>query len=205
MIQSREKELYPEEKKKEPGKAENVVESLQSEATGALDTMDTAQWSNATEKAATGDAAAIADLKKMVEQLQKDGMSQKDCATKIWTLYGKEYKAAVWGGDTKTAEALEKAMTGVDVGLTKDVLGEKMLDASKTALYDALRDGDMTTAKNMKNYLQQQMGAEAYQAALTKWAKSTYRKAAKEGKAETLKKSLLAMGFAESTLAGWVK
>lgn len=205
MIQSREKELYPEEKKKEPGKAENVVESLQSEAKDALDTMDTAQWSNATEKAATGDAAAIAELKKLVEQLRKEGYTDKELTTKVWTLYGKEYKAAIWSGDTKTAAALEKAMTGVGVGLTKDVLGEKMLDASKTALYDAVRDGDMTTAKSMKNYLQQQMGAEAYQTALTKWAKSTYRKAVKEGNAETLKKSLLAMGFAESTLAGWVK
>ena len=205
MIQSREKELYPEEKAKEPGKAENVVKSLQLEAKDTLDTMDTAQWSNATEKAATGDAAAIAELKKLVEQLRKEGYTDKELTTKVWTLYGKEYKAAIWSGDTKTAAALEKAMTGVGVGLTKDVLGEKMLDASKTALYDALRDGNMTAAKSMKSYLQQQMGAEAYQTALTKWAKSAYRKAVKEGKAETLKKSLLAMGFAESTLAGWVK
>lgn len=205
MIQAKEKELYPTEKAEEEGKAETVVEGLQEGAKSALTIKDTRPWSEAVEKAKTGDSAAIADLKKMVQQLQKDGMSQKDCATKIWTLYGKEYKAAVWGGDTKTAAALEKAMTGVDVGLTKDVLGEKMLDASKTALYDALRDGDMTTAKSMKSYLQQQMGAEAYQTALTKWAKSTYRKAVKEGNAETLKKSLLAMGFAENTLASWLK
>lgn len=205
MIQAKEKELYPTEKAEEEGKAENVVEGLQEGAKSALTIKDTRLWSEAVEKAKTGDSAVIADLKKMVEQLQKDGMSQKDCATKIWTLYGKEYKAAIWSGDTKTAAALEKAMTGVGVGLTKDVLGEKMLDVSKTALYDALRDGNMTAAKSMKSYLQQQMGAEAYQTALTKWAKSAYRKAVKEGKAETLKKSLLAMGFAESTLAGWVK
>ena len=205
MIQAKEKELYPTEKAEEEGKAETVVEGLQEEAKSAMTIKDTSQWSEAVEKAKTGDSAAIAGLKKMVQQLQKDGMSQKDCATKIWTLYGKEYKAAIWSGDTKTAAALEKAMTGVDVGLTKDVLGEKMLDASKTALYDALRDGDMTAAKSMKSYLQQQMGAEAYQNALTKWAKSTYRKAVKEGNAETLKKSLLAMGFAENTLASWLK
>lgn len=205
MIQSREKELYPEEKKKEPGKAENVVESLQSEAKDALDTTDTAQWSEATEKAATGDAAAIAELKKLVEQLRKEGYTDKELTTKVWTLYGKDYKAAVWGGDTAEAAALEKAMTGAGVGLTKEALGEKMLDASKSAMYEALRGGDVDAAKKMKAYVEKAMGSDAYVKALKRWAKTAYPKAVTNGTGATLKKALLAMGLAESTLDGYVK
>lgn len=205
MIQSREKELYPEEKKKEPGKAENVVESLQSEAKDTLDTTDTAQWREATEKAATGDAAAIAELKKLVEQLRKEGYTDKELTTKVWTLYGKDYKAAVWGGDTAEAAALEKAMTGAGVGLTKDALGEKMLDASKSAMYEALRGGDVDAAKKMKAYVEKAMGSEAYVKALKQWAKTAYPKAVTKGTGATLKKALLAMGLAESTLDGYVK
>ena len=205
MIQSREKELYPEEKKKEPGKAENVVESLQSEAKDALDTTDTAQWNEATEKAATGDAAAIAELKKLVEQLRKEGYTDKELTAKVWTLYGKDYKAAVWGGDTAEAAALEKAMTGAGVGLTKDALGEKMLDASKTAMYEALRGGDVDAAKKMKAYVEKAMGSDAYVKALKRWAKTAYPKAVTNGTGATLKKALLAMGLAESTLDGYVK
>lgn len=205
MIQSREKELYPEEKKKEPGKAENVVESLQSEAKDTLDTTDTAQWSEATEKAATGDAAAIAELKKLVEKLRKEGYTDKELTTKVWTLYGKDYKAAVWGGDTTDAAALEKAMTGAGVGLTKDALGEKMLDASKSAMYEALRGGDVDTAKKMKAYVEKAMGSDAYVKALKRWAKTAYPKAVTNGTGATLKKALLTMGLAESTLDGYVK
>lgn len=205
MIQSREKELYPEEKKKEPGKAENVVESLQSEAKNTLDTTDTAQWSEATEKAATGDAAAIAELKKLVEQLRKEGYTDKELTTKVWTLYGKDYKAAVWGGDTTEAAALEKAMTGAGVGLTKDALGEKMLDASKSAMYEALRGGNVDAAKKMKAYVEKAMGSDAYVKALKRWAKTAYPKAVTKGTGATLKKALLAMGLAESTLDGYVK
>lgn len=205
MIQSREKELYPEEKKKEPGKAENVVESLQSEAKNTLDTTDTAQWSEATEKAATGDAAAIAELKKLVEQLRKEGYTDKELTTKVWTLYGKDYKAAVWGGDTAEAAALEKAMTGAGVGLTKEALGEKMLDASKSAMYEALRGGDVDAAKKMKAYVEKAMGSDAYVKALKRWAKTAYPKAVTKGTGATLKKALLAMGLAESTLDGYVK
>lgn len=205
MIQSREKELYPEEKKKEPGKAENVVESLQSEAKDTLDTTDTAQWSEATEKAATGDAAAIAELKKLVEKLRKEGYTDKELTTKVWTLYGKDYKAAVWGGDTAEAAALEKAMVGAGVGLTKDALGEKMLDASKSAMYEALRGGDVDTAKRMKAYVEKAMGSDAYVKALKQWAKTAYPKAVTKGTGATLKKALLAMGLAESTLDGYVK
>lgn len=205
MIQSREKELYPEEKKKEPGKAENVVESLQSEAKDTLDTTDTAQWSEATEKAATGDAAAIAELKKLVEKLRKEGYTDKELTTKVWTLYGKDYKAAVWGGDTAEAAALEKAMTGAGVGLTKDALGEKMLDASKSAMYEALRGGDVDAAKKMKAYVEKAMGSDAYVKALKRWAKTAYPKAVTNGTGATLKKALLAMGLAESTLDGYVK
>lgn len=205
MIQSREKELYPEEKKKEPGKAENVVESLQSEAKNTLDTTDTAQWSEATEKAATGDAAAIAELKKLVEQLRKEGYTDKELTTKVWTLYGKDYKAAVWGGDTAEAAALEKAMTGAGVGLTKEALGEKMLDASKSAMYEALRGGDVDAAKKMKAYVEKAMGSDAYVKALKQWAKTAYPKAVTKGTGATLKKALLAMGLAESTLDGYVK
>ena len=205
MIQSREKELYPEEKKKEPGKAENVVESLQSEAKDTLDTTDTAQWREATEKAATGDAAAIAELKKLVEQLRKEGYTDKELTTKVWTLYGKDYKAAVWGGDTAEAAALEKAMTGAGVGLTKEALGEKMLDASKSAMYEALRGGDVDTAKKMKSYVEKAMGSDAYVKALKQWAKTAYPKAVAKGTGATLKKALMAMGLAESTLDGYVK
>lgn len=205
MIQSREKELYPEEKAKEPGKAENVVESLQSEAKNGLDTTDTAQWSEATEKAATGDAAAIAELKKLVEQLRKEGYTDKELTTKVWTLYGKDYKAAVWGGDTAAATALEKAMTGAGVGLTKEALGEKMLDASKSAMYEALRGGDVDKAKKMKAYVEKAMGSEAYVKALKQWAKTAYPKAVANGTGATLKKALMAMGMAESTLDGYVK
>lgn len=205
MIQSREKELYPEEKKKEPGKAENVVESLQSEATDALDTTDTAQWREATEKATTGDAAAIAELKKLVEQLRKEGYTDKELTTKVWTLYGKDYKAAVWSGDTAAAAALEKAMTGAGVGLTKETLGEKMLDASKSAMYEALRGGDVDAAKKMKAYVEKAMGSDAYVKALKQWAKTAYPKAVTKGTGATLKKALLAMGLAESTLNGYVK
>nr|DAR40106.1 MAG TPA: hypothetical protein [Caudoviricetes sp.] len=205
MIQSREKELYPEKKEKEPGKAENVVESLQSEAKDALDTTDTAQWSDATEKAATGDAAAIAELKKLVEQLRKEGYTDKELTTKVWTLYGKDYKAAVWGGDTAAATALEKAMTGAGVGLTKDALGEKMLDASKSAMYEALRGGDVDAAKKMKTYVEKAMGSDAYVKALKQWAKTAYPKAVANGTGATLKKALMAMGMAESTLDGYVK
>lgn len=205
MIQSREKELYPEEKKKEPGKAENVVESLQSEAKDTLDTTDTAQWSEATEKAAAGDAAAIAELKKLVEQLRKEGYTDKELTTKVWTLYGKDYKAAVWGGDTAAATALEKAMTGAGVGLTKEALGEKMLDASKSAMYEAMRGGDVDTAKKMKTYVEKAMGSDAYVKALKQWAKTAYPKAMTNGTGATLKKALLAMGLAESTLDGYVK
>nr|DAQ77435.1 MAG TPA: hypothetical protein [Caudoviricetes sp.] len=205
MIQSREKELYPEEKKKEPGKAENVVESLQSEAKDTLDTTDTAQWREATEKAATGDAAAIAELKKLVEQLRKEGYTDKELTTKVWTLYGKDYKAAVWGGDTAEAAALEKAMTGAGVGLTKEALGEKMLDASKSAMYEALRGGDVDAAKKMKAYVEKAMGSDAYVKALKRWAKTAYPKAVTNGTGATLKKALLAMGLAESTLDGYVK
>lgn len=205
MIQSREKELYPEKEEKEPGKAENVVESLQSEATDALDTTDTAQWSDATEKAATGDAAAIAELKKLVEQLRKEGYTEKELTTKVWTLYGKDYKAAVWGGDTAAATALEKAMTGVGVGLTKEALGEKMLDASKSAMYEALRGGDVDKAKKMKAYVEKAIGSEAYVKALKQWAKTAYPKAVANGTGATLKKALMAMGMAESTLDGYVK
>ena len=205
MIQSREKELYPEEKAKEPGKAENVVESLQSEAKNGLDTTDTAQWSEATEKAATGDAAAIAELKKLVEQLRKEGYTDKELTTKVWTLYGKDYKAAVWGGDTAAATALEKAMTGAGVGLTKEALGEKMLDASKSAMYEALRGGDVDKAKKMKTYVEKAMGSDAYVKALKQWAKTAYPKAVANGTGATLKKALMAMGMAESTLDGYVK
>ena len=205
MIQSREKELYPEEKKKEPGKAENVVESLQSEAKDTLDTTDTAQWSEATEKAATGDAAAIAELKKLVEKLRKEGYTDKELTTKVWTLYGKDYKAAVWGGDTAAATALEKAMIGAGVGLTKEALGEKMLDASKSAMYEALRGGDVDKAKKMKVYVEKAMGSEAYVKALKQWAKTAYPKAVANGTGATLKKALMAMGMAESTLDGYVK
>lgn len=205
MIQSREKELYPEEKKKEPGKAENVVESLQSEAKDTLDTTDTAQWSEATEKAATGDAAAIAELKKLVEKLRKEGYTDKELTTKVWTIYGKDYKAAVWGGDTAEAAALEKAMTGAGVGLTKEALGEKMLDASKSAMYEALRGGDVDAAKKMKAYVEKAMGSDAYVKALKQWAKTAYPKAVTKGTGATLKKALLAMGLAESTLDGYVK
>lgn len=205
MIQSREKELYPEEKEKEPGKAENVVESLQSEAKDALDTTDTTQWSDATEKAATGDAAAIAELKKLVEQLRKEGYTDKELTTKVWTLYGKDYKAAVWGGDTAAATALEKAMTGAGVGLTKEALGEKMLDASKSAMYEALRGGDVDAAKKMKAYVEKAMGSDAYVKALKQWAKTAYPKAVANGTGATLKKALMAMGMAESTLDGFVK
>lgn len=205
MIQSREKELYPEEKEKEPGKAENVLESLQSEAKNGLDTTDTSQWSEATEKAATGDAAAIAELKKLVEQLRKEGYTDKELTTKVWTLYGKDYKAAVWGGDTAAATALEKAMTGAGVGLTKDALGEKMLDASKSAMYEALRGGDVDAAKKMKAYVEKAMGSEAYVKALKQWAKTAYPKAVANGTGATLKKALMAMGMAESTLDGYVK
>lgn len=205
MIQSREKELYPEEKKKEPGKAENVVESLQSEAKDALDTTDTAQWSEATEKAATGDAAAIAELKKLVEKLRKEGYTDKELTAKVWTLYGKDYKTAFWNGDTAEAAALEKAMTGAGVGLTKEALGEKMLDASKTAMYEALRGGDVDTAKRMKAYVEKAMGSDAYVKALKQWAKTAYPKAMTNGTGATLKKALLAMGLAESTLDGYVK
>lgn len=205
MIQSREKELYPEEKKKEPGKAENVVESLQSETKDALDTTDTAQWREATEKAATGDAAAIAELKKLVEKLRKEGYTDKELTGKVWTLYGKDYKAAVWGGDTAAAAALEKAMTGAGVGLTKEALGEKMLDASKSAMYEALRSGDVDTAKRMKAYVEKAMGSDAYVKALKQWAKTAYPKAVAKGTGATLKKALLAMGLAESTLDGYVK
>ena len=205
MIQSREKELYPEKEEKEPGKAENVVESLQSEAKDALDTTDTAQWSDATEKAATGDAAAIAELKKLVEQLRKEGYTDKKLTTKVWTLYGKDYKAAVWGGDTAAATALEKAMTGAGVGLTKEALGEKMLDASKSAMYEALRGGDVDAAKKMKTYVEKAMGSEAYVKTLKQWAKTAYPKAVANGTGATLKKALMAMGMAESTLDGYVK
>lgn len=205
MIQSREKELYPEKEEKEPGKAENVVESLQSEAKDALDTTDTTQWSDATEKAATGDAAAIAELKKLVEQLRKEGYTDKELTTKVWTLYGKDYKAAVWGGDTAAATALEKAMTGAGVGLTKEALGEKMLDASKSAMYEALRGGDVDAAKKMKTYVEKAMGSEAYVKALKQWAKTAYPKAVANGTGATLKKALMAMGMAESTLDGYVK
>ncbi len=205
MIQSREKELYPEKEEKEPGKAENVVESLQSEAKDALDTTDTAQWSDATEKAATGDAAAIAELKKLVEQLRKEGYTDKELTTKVWTLYGKDYKAAVWGGDTAAASALEKAMTGAGVGLTKEALGEKMLDASKSAMYEALRGGDVDAAKKMKTYVEKAMGSDAYVKALKQWAKTEYPKAVANGTGATLKKALMAMGMAESTLDGYVK
>lgn len=205
MIQSREKELYPEKEEKEPGKAENVVESLQSEAKNGLDTTDTAQWSEATEKAATGDAAAIAELKKLVEQLRKEGYTDKELTTKVWTLYGKDYKAAVWGGDTAAATALEKAMTGAGVGLTKDALGEKMLDASKSAMYEALRGGDVDAAKKMKTYVEKAMGSDAYVKALKQWAKTAYPKAVANGTGATLKKALMAMGLAESTLDGYVK
>ena len=205
MIQSREKELYPEKEEKEPGKAENVVESLQSEAKNGLDTTDTAQWSEATEKAATGDATAIAELKKLVEQLRKEGYTAKELTAKVWTLYGKDYKAAVWGGDTAAATALEKAMTGAGVGLTKDALGEKMLDASKSAMYEALRDGDVDAAKKMKAYVEKAMGSDAYVKALKQWAKTAYPKAVTKGTGATLKKALLAMGLAESTLDGYVK
>lgn len=205
MIQSREKELYPEEKKKEPGKAENVVESLQSETKDTLDTTDTAQWREATEKAATGDAAAIAELKKLVEQLRKEGYTDKELTTKVWMLYGKDYKAAVWGGDTAAATALEKAMTGAGVGLTKEALGEKMLDASKSAMYEALRGGDVDTAKKMKSYVEKAMGSDAYVKALKQWAKTAYPKAVAKGTGATLKKALMAMGLAESTLDGYVK
>lgn len=205
MIQSREKELYPEKEEKEPGKAENVVESLQSEAKDALDTTDTAQWSDATEKAATGDAAAIAELKKLVEQLRKEGYTDKKLTTKVWTLYGKDYKAAVWGGDTAAATALEKAMTGAGVGLTKEALGEKMLDASKSAMYEALRGGDVDKAKKMKAYVEKAMGSEAYVKALKQWAKTAYPKAVANGTGATLKKALMAMGLAESTLDGYAK
>lgn len=205
MIQSREKELYPEEKEKEPGKAENVVESLQSEAKDALDTTDTAQWSEATEKAATGDAAAIAELKKLVEQLRKEGYTEKELTTKVWTLYGKDYKAAVWGGDTAAATALEKAMTSAGVGLTKEALGEKMLDASKSAMYEALRGGNVDAAKKMKTYVEKAMGSDAYVKALKQWAKTAYPKAVANGTGATLKKALMAMGMAESTLDGYVK
>lgn len=205
MIQSREKELYPEEKEKEPGKAENVVESLQSEAKDVLDTTDTAQWRKATEKAATGDAAAIAELKKLVEQLRKEGYTDKELTTKVWTLYGKNYKAAVWGGDTAAATALGKAMTGAGVGLTKEALGEKMLDASKSAMYEALRGGDVDKAKKMKAYVEKAMGSEAYVKALKQWAKTAYPKAVANGTGATLKKALMAMGMAESTLDGYVK
>ena len=205
MIQSREKELYPEKEEKEPGKAENVVESLQSEAKDALDTMDTAQWSDATEKAATGDAAAIAELKKLLEQLRKEGYTDKELTTKVWTLYGKDYKAAVWGGDTAAATALEKAMTGAGVGLTKEALGEKMLDASKSAMYEALRGGDVDAAKKMKTYVEKAMGSDAYVKALKQWAKTAYPKAVAKGTGATLKKALLAMGLAESTLDGYAK
>lgn len=205
MIQSREKELYPEKEEKEPGKAENVVESLQSEAKDALDTTDTAQWSDATEKAATGDADAIAELKKLVEQLRKEGYTDKELTTKVWTLYGKDYKAAVWGGDTAAATALEKAMTGAGVGLTKDALNEKMLDASKSAMYEALRGGDVDAAKKMKTYVEKTMGSDAYVKALKQWAKTAYPKAMANGTGATLKKALLAMGLAESTLDGYVK
>lgn len=205
MIQSREKELYPEEKKKEPGKAENVVESLQSEAKDTLDTTDTAQWKEATEKAATGDAAAIAELKKLVEKLRKEGYTDKELTAKVWTLYGKDYKTAVWGGDTAEAAALEKAMTGAGVGLTKEALGEKMLDASKLAMYEALRGGDVDTAKRMKAYVEKAMGSDAYVKALKRWAKTAYPKAVTNGTGATLRKALLAIGFAESTLDGYVK
>lgn len=205
MIQSREKELYPEKEEKEPGKAENVVESLQSEAKDALDTTDTAQWRDATEKAATGDAAAIAELKKLVEQLRKEGYTDKKLTTKVWTLYGKDYKAAVWGGDTAAATALEKAMTGAGVGLTKEALGEKMLDASKSAMYEALRGGDVDAAKKMKAYVEKAMGSDAYVKALKQWAKTAYPKAVANGTGTTLKKALMAMGMAESTLDGYVK
>lgn len=205
MIQSREKELYPEEKKKEPGKAENVVESLQSEAKDTLDTTDTAQWREATEKAATGDAAAIAELKKLVEQLRKEGYTDKELTTKVWTLYGKDYKAAVWGGDTAEVAALEKAMTGAGVGLTKDALEEKMLDASKSAMYEALRGGDVDAAKRMKAYVEKAMGSDGYVKALKQWAKTAYPKAMTNGTGATLKKALLAMGLAESTLDGYAK
>lgn len=205
MIQSREKELYPEKEEKEPGKAENVVESLQSEAKDALDTTDTTQWRDATEKAATGDAAAIAELKKLVEQLRKEGYTEKELTTKVWTLYGKDYKAAVWGGDTAAATALEKAMTGAGVGLTKEALGEKMLDASKSAMYEALRGGDVDAAKKMKAYVEKAMGSEAYVKALKQWAKTAYPKAVAKGTGATLKKALMAMGMAESTLDGYVK
>ena len=41
--------------------------------------------------------------------------------------------------------------------------------------------------------------------ALKQWAKAAYPKAVKEGTGATLKKALLAMGLAESTLDGYLK
>lgn len=211
MIQAKEKELYPAEKAEEEsevekeGKAENVVEGLQEGAKSAMTIKDTSQWSEAVEKAKAGDSGAIADLKKMVEELRKEGYTDKELTTKVWTLYGKDYKAAIWGGDTAAAAALEKAMVGAGVGLTKDALAEKMLDASKTEMYAALRGGDVETAKRMKAYVEKVMGSDGYVKALKQWAKAAYPKAVKEGTGATLKKALLAMGLAESTLDGYLK
>lgn len=205
MIQAKEKELYPAEKAETEGKAENVVEGLQEGAKSAMTIKDTSQWSEAVEKAKAGDSGAIADLKKMVEELRKEGYTDKELTTKVWTLYGKDYKAAIWGGDTAAAAALEKAMVGAGVGLTKDALAEKMLDASKTEMYAALRGGDVETAKRMKAYVEKVMGSDGYVKALKQWAKAAYPKAVKEGAGATLKKALLAMGLAESTLDGYLK
>lgn len=205
MIEAKAKELYPEEKTKEEGKAENVVEGLREAAKSGMTVTDTRQWSEAKEKARTGDKDAIAQMKGMLDALRKSGVAESELTQRVWRLYGADYKAAVWRGDAEEVKTLEAAMMGMNVGLTRDALQEKMIDASKDALYTALRGGDVDTARSMKTYLQKAMGNDAYIQTIGKWAKSAYRKAMKEGNGETLRQALKALGFSDATLAGYLK
>lgn len=193
--------VKPEQEEEDPGTGAGLVEALQAEGSST-----TAPAKNAGDDLLT-DKTSTEDVQRAVQMYKAAGMTQDKITDKVSGKYKRPYIMAVLQGDK--AESTRLAGNLKAGGITQDQMKSWTTDGVLSStqgygLYWMIKEGRTDDAKKTVQYLNKNFpgGQAAVKKRLLNWAKGL-----KPGSYDyaTVKRVLLALGFAESTINSTLK